>query len=391
MIDEKLIQFATDRQREIIEALNETGSASAAAARLGLSRATVRDAVQRVTLKASAQGYSPDHDLTKIIPAPYVARGHSTYYDVTGKPTQQWVKTRLDDQRYQEALSAAASALADELPRLEPRVEPVQGQDASTLANLYVLTDAHVGMLAWEREGGANWDLKIAEQTIFECFLLMLDSAPEAATGIIGQLGDFFHSDGLLPVTPTSNHVLDQDGRYAKIVATGIRLLRRIIDAALDRHQKVVVLMAEGNHDLSGSLWLQLMLKALYENEPRIEVIDTPLPYYAIQHGRVALFFHHGHKKKKEALPLAFAAMFPEIWGQAKRRYIHTGHYHDIDERGHPGCVVMQHPTLAARDAHAARSAWLSERQATVISYHEEFGEVRRAPVTPEMVDVLRK
>ena len=62
---------------------------------------------------------------------------------------------------------------------------PLQSQDAKALANLYVLTDAHVGMLAWEREGGANWDLKIAERTIYDCFMLMLDSAPEAATGII--------------------------------------------------------------------------------------------------------------------------------------------------------------------------------------------------------------
>lgn len=386
MIDTNLLQFATDRQRQIIEEVNRLCSARAAAKAMNISRATVQDAVKRVTLKASAQGYSPDHNLTKIIPAPYVARGHSTQYNREGQLVQQWVKTRLDDQRYQEAIHAAAAALAEELPRLEPKVAPIQSQDAKALANLYVLTDAHVGMLAWEREGGANWDLKIAERTIYDCFMLMLDSAPEAATGIIGQLGDFFHSDGLLPVTPTSNHVLDQDGRYPKVVAAGIRLLRRIIDAALERHERVVVLMAEGNHDLSGSMWLQLMLKALYENEPRIEVVETPLPYYAIQHGRTALFFHHGHKKKKEALPLAFAAMFPEVWGMAKRRYIHTGHYHDIDERGHPGCVVMQHPTLAARDAHASRSAWLSERQATVISYHEEFGEINRRQVTPEMV-----
>lgn len=386
MIDENLKQFATDRQRQIIEEVNRTGSARAAAAVLGISRDTVRDAVKRVTLKASAQGYSPDHALTKVIPAPYIARGHSTQYNREGQLVQQWVKTRLDDQRYQEAIQAAAAALAEELPRLEPKVAPKQGVEAKNLANLYVLTDAHVGMLAWEREGGSNWDLKIAERTIYDCFMLMLESAPEASLGIIGQLGDFFHSDGLLPVTPTSNHVLDQDGRYAKIVATGIRLLRRIIDAALERHERVIVLMAEGNHDLSGSMWLQLMLKALYEKEPRIEVIETPLPYYAVQHGRTALFFHHGHKKKKELLPGVFASLYPKVWGNTVKRYIHTGHYHDIDERGHPGCVVMQHPTLAARDAHASRSAWLSERQATVISYHEEFGEIRRAPVTPEMV-----
>lgn len=115
MIDENLKQFATDRQRQIIEEVNRTGSARAAAAVLGISRDTVRDAVKRVTLKASAQGYSPDHALTKVIPAPYIARGHSTQYNREGQLVQQWVKTRLDDQRYQEAIQAAAAALAEEL------------------------------------------------------------------------------------------------------------------------------------------------------------------------------------------------------------------------------------------------------------------------------------
>lgn len=386
MIDIKLIDFATDRQREFVEAVNLHGGARAAGRALGVHHKTITDAVKRLTLRASVQGYSPAHNLTQIVPAPFVARGHSTMYDRDGKPVMQWVKTRLDDQKYQEAITAAASAMAEELPRLKPQDAPRKADSDAKVANLYVLTDCHLGMLAWEREGGANWDLKIAERVIFDSFMQMMDRTPSAATGIIAQLGDFFHSDGLLPVTPSSHHVLDQDGRYAKIVAAGIRLLRRIIDAALTRHRKVILLMAEGNHDLSGSIWLQLMLKALYENEPRIEVIETPLPYYAIEHGRTALFFHHGHLKKKEQLPLSFAAMFPEAWGRTKKRYIHTGHYHNHEEKSHAGVTVVQHATLAARDAYAARGAWLSERQASAMSYHEDFGEIGRVIVNPLMV-----
>ena len=383
-IDIKLLDFATERQREFVEAVNLHGGARAAGRALGVHHKTIMDAVKRLTLKASAQGYSPSHNLNQIVPAPFVARGHSTMYDRDGKVVAQWVKSRLDDQKYQEAINAAAAAMAEELPRLKPQNAPPEAD--SKVANLYVLTDCHLGMLAWEREGGANWDLKIAERTIFDSFMQMMDRSPSAATGIIAQLGDFFHSDGLLPVTPSSGHVLDQDGRYAKIVAAGIRLLRRIIDAALARHNKVIVLMAEGNHDLSGSIWLQLMLKALYENEPRIEVIETPLPYYAIEHGKTALFFHHGHLKKKEQLPLSFAALFPEAWGRTKKRYIHTGHYHSHEEKSHSGVTLIQHATLAARDAYAARGAYLSERQASAMSYHQDFGEIGRVIVNPLML-----
>lgn len=384
--DEKLLEFATARQREVLEAIQQWGSITAAAYSLKLSKGTVGNVYKRVKAKAAAQGYSPEHNLKHVIPAPFVARGHSTYYDRDGKPTQQWVKSRLDDQKYQEMLTAAAAAMAEELPRLTPLPAPVLDGFAAKLANLYVLTDIHLGMLAWHREGGANWDLKIAERTVTDMFMLMLDRAQSADTAIICNLGDWFHSDSLVPVTPTSGHVLDQDGRFPKMVKAGIRLMRRVVDEALRRHKRVVVLMAEGNHDLVGSLWLQGLLAAIYEEEPRVEVVESPLPYYALAHGKTALFFHHGHKKKIEQLPLLFAAQFPEIWGQTTKRYAHTGHLHHLDERERPGVKVTQHPTIAARDSHAARGGWLSERQASAVTYHSEFGKVAETIITPEML-----
>ena len=384
MIDDRLREWATPRQIEYIDAVNLHGSATAAARVLGVSRGALRDGIARLKLRAAAQGYSPSHDLTHAIPAPFIARGHSTYYDRDGKAVQQWVKTRLDDTRYQEMIAATAQALADDLPRRAPLPAPEATQ--GDLANLYVLTDVHLGMLAWHKEGGANWDLKIAESTVTNCFLAMMDRSPAAHTGIVAQLGDWFHSDGMVPVTPTSGHVLDQDGRYAKMVAAGVRLARRVIDEALRRHERVIVLMAEGNHDMASSIWMQTLFAALYENEPRIEVVQTPLPYYAIKHGRTALFFHHGHKKKLGELPLLFAAMFPDAWGGADRRYAHTGHLHHLHEKEHPGLKLLQHPTIAARDAHAARGGWISERQAMTITYSSRWGEVGRTVVTPEML-----
>ncbi|CAB3741156.1 hypothetical protein LMG22037_06465 [Paraburkholderia phenoliruptrix] len=49
--------------------------------------------------------------------------------------------------------------------------------------------------------------------------------------------------------------------------------------------------------------------------------------------------------------------------------------------------TVIQHPTLAARDAYAARGGWLSERSATAITYHSQFGQVARNTVVPEMFE----
>jgi hypothetical protein len=128
------------------------------------------------------------------------------------------------------------------------------------------------------------------------------------------------------------------------------------------------------------------MFAALYENEPRVTVDDSELPYYVYQHGETMLGFHHGHIKKPDQLPGMFAAQFAKTWGQTTRRYVHCGHRHHSYENEKDGMVITQHPTLAGRDAYAARSGWHSERRARCITYHKSFGRVASNDVTPEML-----
>jgi hypothetical protein len=261
-----------------------------------------------------------------------------------------------------------------------------KGHQAEELCNLYTLTDCHVGMRAWARETGADWDLAIAEKTLVGAVRHMIAAAPPAATGIVAQLGDWLHFDSLSATTPTSGHVLDADSRFGKVVETSVRILRTVIDLALQRHRKVVVLMAEGNHDLASAVWLRHVFRLLYENEPRVEVIDSEMPYYVYQHGQTMLAWHHGHLAKMDRLPQIIASEFAPIWGATTRRYCHTGHMHHAHEREHEGIDIIQHPTIAARDAYSARLGYLAKRQVTAITYHARHGQVARHTVTPEML-----
>lgn len=374
----------TDRQREIIKLYEELGSANKVAMHLGAARRGIDEVVVRVKKYAALKGLSTEHDMTHTVPDGFTVKGVSTYYNKDGKPSGQWVKSKADDERRLELIKEAFEALADEVPRLYPL--PFTQSSNANLLNQYTVTDYHLGMLAWHKEGGADWDLKIAEKTLIDCFTYMVHSSPYADVGFVCQLGDFLHSDGLMPVTPTSGHVLDQDGRFSKIVQVAVRLLRAVVDIALTKHKHVHVLMAEGNHDLASSIWLRIMFKSLYENEPRVTVIDSELPYYTYQHGNTMLAFHHGHLSKNNSLPLLFASEFPKMWGSTTKRYCHTGHRHHVEEKEHSGMTVIQHATLSARDAYAARGGWIAERQAQSITYHKEFGKVATNIVTPDMV-----
>ena len=384
IIDEKLKEFATEIQARRIDLLNKHSTFCAAARAEGVHRKTFQTSIEQVKKKAALRGFSPDHDMTRTVPDGYQVKGVSTYYNAEGKPLGQWVKSSADELRRQEIIQATFDAMANDLPRVDKIV--YKGVPIQTLCNLYTMTDCHVGMLAWHKEGGEDWDLKIAERTLTGCFEQMVMSSPEAGTGIVAQLGDWLHFDGMAAVTPTNHHVLDADGRFSKIVEVSVRILRRLVDFALARHKKVIVLMAEGNHDLVSSIWLRTIFRALYENEPRIFVIDSELPYYVHQHGETMIAFHHGHLKKNDALPMLFAAQFPTIWGTTTKRYAHTGHRHHVEEKEHSGMTVVQHPTLAARDAYAARGGWLAERQVSAITYHAKWGQVSKITVIPEML-----
>lgn len=385
MIDPKLKEYATDIQKRRIDLLNEHNSIAFVAKLEGVDRKAIKKSISGVKSRAAQQGYSPDHDMTRTVPDGFTVKGVSTYYNAEGKPNGQWVKSSANDLRRKQLMEEAFEAMSGELPRLESI--NYKGVPISTLCNLYVMTDCHVGMLAWHKEGGADWDLKIAERVLTGCFEQMVMSSPQAGTGIVAQLGDWLHSDGLLPVTPTHHHVLDQDGRFSKIVQASIKILRRLVDFALMRHERVIILMAEGNHDQASSIWLRVMFKALYENEPRVQVIDSELPYYVYQHGKCMIAFHHGHLKKNDALPILFASQYANVWGDTTKRYAHTGHRHHVEEKEHSGMTVVQHPTLAARDAYAARGGWMAERQVSAITYHEQFGQVSKITVIPEMLE----
>jgi len=383
----KLIQFATQRDLDYIEAIKKYGSNKKAAKALGVNSTTIDRSIVRLKNRA-ALTIPSEHDYTRDVPSGFNIKGVSQYIGKDGKIIGQWVKTSQDSKAQAEVLKAAIAAMCEEIPVLEATVSPLKTY--GNLCNVYTLTDSHVGQLSWSKETlTGDWDLKIAEEVLVGCFKQMVDSSPAAETCVIAQLGDYLHYDSAISaVTPLHGHVLTADGRMPKMVNVAIRILRTVCALALRKHKKVILLLAEGNHDVSSSVWLRAMFQALYENEPRIVVIDSELPYYVHQHGNTMLAWHHGHLAKKESLPLIFAAQFPVIWGNTKKRYVHCGHMHHTDIKEHNGITVEQHPTLASRDAYSARGGWLSERQVTAICYSDKFGQVARNTVTPEMLAV---
>ena len=361
-------------------ALEKTGGVQRKAAELlGVTPGAVAN-----RLAQARRGIAPESDWTKPVPEGYRVKGVSTLYDGDGQLRAQWVKSQIDPDAMERVVREALAAMGERIPRAKATAGPKRTHEQ--LLNLYVITDFHLGMLSWHEETGADWDTAIAEDMLVRWFEQAIAQAPAAETGVLAQLGDFLHWDGLDAVTPASKHLLDADTRFQKLVRVAIRALRRVIGLLLTKHAKVHLVMAEGNHDPASSIWLREWFAVLFEDEPRVTVDLSPDPYYCVEHGKTALFFHHGHKRKPANVDTVFAAKFREVFGRTGHAYAHMGHMHHIDQRETNLMVVEQHRTLAAPDAYASRGGWVSGRDAQVITYHDTRGEVGRVRVSADMV-----
>tara|TARA_R100001510_G_C7656966_1_gene217772 strand:+ start:1542 stop:2720 length:1179 start_codon:yes stop_codon:yes gene_type:complete len=381
-----LIEYCnTDTQKSVIQTLSDNGGKIREAARsLNKHHSAIVKTVQRVESNAALRGWSPHHNVSSPCPPGYHLKGTSTLLDGDGEIKQQWVKTDKDKVAEFEIAKEIYEDLAKDVKRL-PSVKSPRKCD-SDLLNFYVLTDCHIGMLAWGEEGGRDWNLQIAEDVIIDAFRSMVAQSPSAEKCIIAQLGDLLHWDSMIPVTPASGHILDSSGRYAQVVSIAVKIIRTVMDDALKKHKIVHAVMATGNHDSSGSIWLRQLLAALYENESRVTVDLSPKPFYSHRHGSTMLAMHHGHLVKPPSLPGMFAATESEMWGKTKYRYAHIGHRHTakLMESEIGGMHVIEHPTLAARDAYASHHGYFSNSGARATTYHKDHGECGSVVVRPK-------
>lgn len=384
-MDHPLLQFCrTHAQTDAIRLVEVEGVSQREACKiLGISRTSLRDRITAVKHIAATRGYSPDNDWSHPVPDGHKVKGVSTFYDEDGKPVRQWVKSQTDEERQFEILVDRLEQATKAIPQFKPSTSPKNNED--DLLTLLTITDFHLGMYAYEAETGDDWDVDIAQSVFLNSIHDMIQASPKSRVGMLCQLGDFLHWDGILSVTPSSGHILDADTRYGKLVELAMTVMAQAVRMMLKRYEKVVVVSAEGNHDISGSIWLRKYIKHLFADEPRLEVIDNDYPFYAYLHGETMLGFHHGHKLKLAQLHKLFSSepRTRELWGKSSTTYLHCGHFHHERVIEDGGAIAEMHPTLSGRDAYAARGGYVSARGAKAITYHEKLGEVSRVTVRP--------
>jgi len=338
-----------------------------------ISTQTGPDGVERTWVKQE-----PDHGGPFNVPDGHSIKGVSALLDPSGNVRQQWVRTKAEGEDPEALADAVRAALAgfEPVPATTP---PKHTRDE--LATVYPLADFHVGLLAWKKEVGHDYDLNIAERVIKDAAVRLFASSPPSSQAVILGLGDLLHADNFKNLTPQSGNALDVDGRYPKSLRVATELILHFVSQALQQHDKVLVRILPGNHDEQSAIAVSLALAMYYANEPRVTVDDSPSRFWFWSWGDVLLGATHGDKAKMADLPLVMASRCPEAWGRAKFRHIYTGHVH-IKSAIEVGSVTAESfQTPSPGDAWHHGMGYGAGRSLTAITHHAKLGEIMRNKV----------
>lgn len=397
--------FTDEELAQTVAAYNANDKSQRATAQsLGLARSTVQNRLKRAAERGLLgtepvlEGYaiksisSKEADGTWIrqtkaagetfeMPAGQELKGVSALLDPDKRVLLEWRKTGPATPQAADVVETLKAAFVGYEPRSPIAPPPAYVDD--DLLTLIPCNDWHVGMFAWKRETGADWDLEIAEREIGRGIEDAIARSPRSGTAVVLGGGDLTHADNNNNETARSHNKLDVDGRHQKVMEVAGRLMARTVDAALRHNGRVIVRNLKGNHDRETAPAIAWYLSAWYRDEPRATVSLDQSPFFYHQHDLVMLAATHGDEAKLKDMPQVMAAREPVMWGATRYRYAHGFHVHHksgfVTEGG--GVVCESHQAPIVQDSWHFGVGFVSDRSLQTITYHKRMGEIGRVRV----------
>jgi predicted phosphodiesterase len=377
-----LIDYAkTDRQKQCLEVWEKHNRQTyKAAAELGIAPSTLRDQIAITKNRAAAAGYSDNWDARRHVPEGEIVIGRSVL--TTNDDNERvWLKTRrtMTEAERDKALQGFVEGLTKDLPKAKKQANPKSKKFDPDLLPCTVIGDAHFGMRSDARETKErDYDTKIASESMRDAIDYLVDLAPPSENALLVNVGDFIHANGSSGTT-FGGTKLDVDTRIEVVLDTAAQTFVYSISRMLEKHQKVTVIMARGNHDTDTAIALALILKYYYSKEPRVTILDPHGAFHTLQFGQNLIAVHHGDRVKAPKLASLLPKMLPEQWSSTNYRKWLVGHiHHQTLIETDNGVFVESFATLAPPDSWHSASGYGAASAMHQIVFHKEGGEAMR-------------
>lgn len=242
------------------------------------------------------------------------------------------------------------------------------------------IPDLHIGKLAWGKETGEDYDIKIAIERYKTAVneLLSRVNTVRLEKIILPVGNDMINIDNKANTT-TGGTPQSCDSRFGKMFQTAKELLIDTIDQ-LSQIAPVEVIVVPGNHDTVAMFTLGEVLDAWYHNDKNVTITNTHRPRKYLQYGSNLVMYCHGHNEKLQDLGIICATEQPQLWAATKFRRVHVGHFHHskqikfTDVQEYPGFTVKVLNSLSANDAWHAEKGYMSLKGAEAFLYHRDKG-----------------
>jgi predicted phosphodiesterase/DNA-binding CsgD family transcriptional regulator len=372
----KLEDYAkSERQLEVVKEWERSDrNASRAAIKLGITPATVRNIVSGVKAYASAAGFSDAWDATAHVPEGEYVTGRSLYLE-DGSGNKAWLKTRrkLEAAEKEEALKAFVEQLNSQVVQAKKTHKPSAKGKSKDLLPTIIIGDAHLGMRADATETRErDFDSKIASAEILEAIDYLVDAAPAAEEAMLINVGDFMHANSHKNTTANLTP-LDVDTRIEKVMRIAADTMIHSITRMLEKHSKVSVVMARGNHDSDTAIAVAMILAYRYAKEPRVTILEPHGFHTYTTFGKNLIAVTHGDKAPSRRL----ADVLPRlsVWSKTSHRYWILGHFHSkLAEQFDNSVVIERFGTLAPSDSWHASKFYKSPSIMNQIVYRRSGG-----------------
>jgi hypothetical protein len=279
--------------------------------------------------------------------------------------------------RTRELMQETIAAMIEDFPQIEVKKSPLNWQD--DVIPWIQIGDAHLGMLAHSFEVGENFDLKIAEQELCAAIGILIDELPACERMVINDLGDFTHAENFAARTEASQHALDVDTRFPKMIRVYSRVMRFIIEKALEKARHVDVIVNQGNHSRTNDIWMAELLRVAYGHTGRVHVLNNESVFIAYRMGNTLVMTHHSDKCRPNQLVHVMTNDFRKDYGETEHHYIDIGHvHHSSVMKEHPGIFVESFNHLAALDKWAHDAGYRNRKSITIVLRSKKYGEVGR-------------
>jgi hypothetical protein len=236
-----------------------------------------------------------------------------------------------------------------------------------------MMPDLHVGQQSWGLETNAgNYNVNIALDLLKKSVNHLISEAGDRVSKIAFPIGnDFFNVDNLNNTT-TKGTPQDEDCRWQKSFRVGCNALIDII-SELSVKYEVDVIVIPGNHDEQRSFYMGEVVAAVFRNNERVSVDNSPTNRKYRLYGATLVGYSHGDQESPKDLPMLMAHQVPELWAKSTKREWHHGHLHH-EKNNEIGAVKLRHfPALVAPSAWAAKKGYvMSTRMACAMEYSDK-------------------